>query len=144
MASPLRCLEDWDDALIRGMGLLVVDHPVLGRLDSDQLRLLTEVSRMIELDAGASRTISPRAELMIVLSGSVVVGDGTLTRLRRGDVYGGPFTDAYSPVRVRCRHRAELALVPAGLIRGMAERDALLRQAVAPTTQPAIAAVHGG
>ncbi len=114
MARPSPCCPpDAREALLRGLGWLVADHPVLGRLDSDRLRRLTDVARLVELEAGQSRWIASRAEMAIVLTGTVVVmGDGAPMQLRPGGIFGGSLSGTASPTLVRCRRRAALAVVP--------------------------------
>lgn len=111
---------------------LVLDQPVLRRLDSSQLRALGDEIHRAVLEPGERVTFDSTAQLVIVGSGELLVqGVGVLVHLGPGEMLGAPLAEGTGHrLTVRATTRCELVCIPAVVLRGLAAADPALAPVV--------------
>jgi hypothetical protein len=111
---------------------LVLEQPVLRRLDSSELRALGDEVHLAVLSPGERMTFDSTAQLVIVGFGELLcLGVGVLVHLGAGEMLGAPLSDgAGHRLTVRATSPCELVCIPAVVMRRLAASDPALRVAV--------------
>ena len=112
---------------------LVLDQPVVRRLNSSQLRALGDEIHRAVLDEGERVTFDSTAQLVIVGTGELLVqGVGVLVHLGPGEMLGAPLADGGGHrLTVRATSRCELVCIPAVVVRALVQSDVALRAVIA-------------